>query len=67
MQKALRALLTSYIVNGMRDQMTAQRLLELLTTNSETPYFLWHNGTRAELQAFLERMQQPQAEVARFL
>jgi len=61
-QNALRALLTPYVVACMRDEMAADAILTLLTTNSETPYLLWHNGTRQELKTFLDEMQSPQAE-----
>lgn len=31
------------------------QLLKLLTSNSETPYLVWNNTTRAELNDFLEQ------------
>lgn len=32
--------------------------MKLLNSNSENPYLLWDNGTRAELQDFLETQKQ---------
>jgi hypothetical protein len=32
--------------------------LKLLNSNSENPYLIWNNGTRAELLEFLEAQQE---------
>lgn len=48
----LNCLLTPYLANQLAlDQPKV--LLKILTSNSETPYLLWDNGTRAELRKFL--------------
>lgn len=33
-------------------------MLKLLNSNSENPYLIWNNGTRAELLEFLESQQE---------
>lgn len=56
-------MLTPHIVRCMRDGCTNEEVLTLLNSNSETPQFIWHNGTRQELLKFIEEQQQPGAEV----
>lgn len=34
------------------------QVLKLLNSNSENPYLIWNNGTRAELLEFLESQQE---------
>lgn len=34
------------------------QVLKLLNSNSENPYLIWNNGTRAELLEFLEAQQE---------
>lgn len=34
------------------------QVLKLLNSNSENPYLIWNNGTRAELLEFLEIQQE---------
>ena len=34
------------------------QVLKLLNSNSENPYLIWNNGTRAELLEFLEEQQE---------
>ncbi|XP_059089728.1 dnaJ homolog subfamily C member 13-like [Tigriopus californicus] len=52
-EDSLRAMLTPYIVSKMALRET-EEVLKLLNSNSETPYLVWDNGTRAELTDFLE-------------
>lgn len=39
-------------------------MLKTLNCNSETPYLIWNNGTRAELLEFLETRRQTRDVVA---
>lgn len=34
------------------------KVLKVLNSNSENPYLIWNNGTRAELLEFLEHQQE---------
>eukprot|EP00095_Tigriopus_kingsejongensis_P000308 maker-scaffold292_size219010-snap-gene-0.20 protein:Tk00308 transcript:maker-scaffold292_size219010-snap-gene-0.20-mRNA-1 annotation:"dnaj homolog subfamily c member 13 isoform x1" len=52
-EESLRAMLTPFIVTKMARNET-EEVLKLLNSNSETPYLVWDNGTRAELTEFLE-------------
>lgn len=52
-EDSLRAMLTPFIVSKMALRET-EEVLKLLNSNSETPYLVWDNGTRAELTDFLE-------------
>jgi DnaJ family protein C protein 13 len=36
----------------------AAQVLKLLNSNSETPYLMWDNGTRAEVMDYLEQQQE---------
>ncbi|XP_054277797.1 dnaJ homolog subfamily C member 13-like isoform X1 [Macrosteles quadrilineatus] len=46
-------LLTPYLA-GLFAEDQPEKVLKLLTSNSENPYLMWDNTTRAELQDFLE-------------
>ena len=52
-EESLRAMLTPYIVSRMKANDVLE-VLKLLNSNSENPYLVWDNGTRAELTDFLE-------------
>jgi len=43
------------------------QVLKLLNSNSENPYLIWNNGTRAELMEFLEEQQQSNIRTVRIL
>ncbi|CAJ0944421.1 unnamed protein product, partial [Mesorhabditis belari] len=53
-QRSVRALLTPYasrcMKNGKNDEV-----LKTLNSNTENPYLVWDNGTRAELLEFVEK------------
>ncbi|KAL1130026.1 hypothetical protein AAG570_012969 [Ranatra chinensis] len=49
-------LLTPYLAKQFANEQPHQ-LLKMLTCNSENPYLLWNNSTRAELLEFLEKQQ----------
>uniref|UniRef100_A0AC35U0N7 J domain-containing protein n=1 Tax=Rhabditophanes sp. KR3021 TaxID=114890 RepID=A0AC35U0N7_9BILA len=50
---SLKAMLTPYICRLMR-QGDNTKVLKTLTTNTEDPYLIWDNATRAELLDFVE-------------
>ncbi|XP_046397209.1 dnaJ homolog subfamily C member 13 [Ischnura elegans] len=50
---ALSALLTPYLARQLAKDKP-QELLKILTSNTENPYLIWNNGTRAELGEHLE-------------
>ncbi|XP_016298741.1 dnaJ homolog subfamily C member 13 [Sinocyclocheilus anshuiensis] len=56
-RKSLAAMLTPYISRRL-GRSTPAEVLKLLNSNSETPYLIWNNGTRAELMEFLEEQQE---------
>uniref|UniRef100_A0AAY5KSU7 J domain-containing protein n=1 Tax=Esox lucius TaxID=8010 RepID=A0AAY5KSU7_ESOLU len=56
-RKSLAAMLTPYISRKLGSGMPAE-VLKLLNSNSENPYLIWNNGTRAELLEFLEAQQE---------
>ncbi|KAJ3611304.1 hypothetical protein NHX12_021320 [Muraenolepis orangiensis] len=56
-RKSLAAMLTPYLA-GKLGTGTPAEVLKLLNSNSENPYLIWNNGTRAELLEFLEGQQQ---------
>ncbi|XP_016430082.1 dnaJ homolog subfamily C member 13-like [Sinocyclocheilus rhinocerous] len=56
-RKSLGAMLTPYISRRLSRSSPAE-VLKLLNSNSETPYLIWNNGTRAELMEFLEEQQE---------
>ncbi|XP_019866686.2 dnaJ homolog subfamily C member 13 [Aethina tumida] len=49
----LDSLLTPYLANQLGNEKP-ENILKTLNSNSETPYLVWDNGTRAELMDFLE-------------
>ncbi|XP_024081075.1 dnaJ homolog subfamily C member 13 isoform X2 [Cimex lectularius] len=53
----LSMLLTPYLANMIMDDQPEQ-VLKILTSNCETPYLIWNNSTRAELNEFLEQRKQ---------
>uniref|UniRef100_A0A4W4F3V2 J domain-containing protein n=1 Tax=Electrophorus electricus TaxID=8005 RepID=A0A4W4F3V2_ELEEL len=56
-RKSLAAMLTPYIARKLGTSSPAE-VLKLLNSNSENPYLIWNNGTRAELLEFLEAQQE---------
>ena len=52
-QEGLSAMLTPYLSKQLQNN-TPHETLKLLNSNSENPYLVWNNGTRAELTQFLE-------------
>uniref|UniRef100_A0A8B9HJM2 J domain-containing protein n=1 Tax=Astyanax mexicanus TaxID=7994 RepID=A0A8B9HJM2_ASTMX len=54
-RKSLAAMLTPYVARKLG---TSTPVLKLLNSNSENPYLIWNNGTRAELLEFLEAQQE---------
>eukprot|EP00064_Thunnus_orientalis_P007154 superscaffoldBa00000780_g7173 len=56
-RKSLAAMLTPYISRKLGAGSPAE-VLKLLNSNSENPYLIWNNGTRAELLEFLEGQQE---------
>uniref|UniRef100_A0A8C8CS59 J domain-containing protein n=1 Tax=Oncorhynchus tshawytscha TaxID=74940 RepID=A0A8C8CS59_ONCTS len=54
-RKSLAAMLTPYISRRLG---SGAPVLKLLNSNSENPYLIWNNGTRAELLEFLEAQQE---------
>ncbi|KHJ91671.1 hypothetical protein OESDEN_08459, partial [Oesophagostomum dentatum] len=53
-QNSLRALLTPYVCRCMRTENN-DSVLKTLNSNTENPYLIWDNGTRAEVLEFVER------------
>ncbi|VDK80552.1 unnamed protein product [Anisakis simplex] len=53
-QNSLRAMLTPFICRQMRENKNNDLVLKLLNSNSEDPYLIWDNATRAELLEFVE-------------
>ncbi|ELU18389.1 hypothetical protein CAPTEDRAFT_227625 [Capitella teleta] len=56
-KKSLSVLLTPYMARKLSENKIPE-LLKLLNSNSENPYLMWDNGTRAELLEFLHDQQQ---------
>ncbi|XP_048827820.1 dnaJ homolog subfamily C member 13 isoform X4 [Brienomyrus brachyistius] len=56
-RKSLAAMLSPYISRKLSSGTPAE-ILKLLNSNSENPYLIWNNGTRAELVEFLESQQE---------
>uniref|UniRef100_A0A3B4AJX5 Uncharacterized protein n=1 Tax=Periophthalmus magnuspinnatus TaxID=409849 RepID=A0A3B4AJX5_9GOBI len=56
-RKSLAAMLTPYISRKLGTGTPAE-VLKLLNSNSENPYLIWNNCTRAELLEFLESQQE---------
>ncbi|XP_061777667.1 dnaJ homolog subfamily C member 13-like isoform X1 [Nerophis ophidion] len=56
-RKSLASMLTPYISRKLGVGTSAE-VLKLLNSNTESPYLIWNNGTRAELLEFLESQQE---------
>jgi len=56
-QAACGSLLTTHLATQLRN-IDSKPLLKELNSNSETPYLIWDNATRAELIDYLERQQE---------
>jgi DnaJ family protein C protein 13 len=56
-QGAVSAMITPFLADQLAHKDT-KRVLKELNSNSETPYLIWDNGTRAELTDFLEKQQE---------
>ncbi|XP_069765063.1 dnaJ homolog subfamily C member 13 isoform X1 [Narcine bancroftii] len=56
-RKCLAALLSPYVSRRLSKDGPSE-ILKLLNSNTESPYLIWSNGTRAELLEFLERQQE---------
>ncbi|XP_045611089.2 dnaJ homolog subfamily C member 13 isoform X2 [Procambarus clarkii] len=56
-QAVLQKLLTPYIVS-LIPTCSSEEVLKILTSNVETPYLIWDNGTRTQLIDFLATNQQ---------
>ncbi|XP_059475793.1 dnaJ homolog subfamily C member 13 [Neocloeon triangulifer] len=52
-QKALDRLLTPFIAHQLNSD-TPDEILKILNSNIENPYLIWDNGTRAQLNDFVE-------------
>ncbi|XP_054717127.1 dnaJ homolog subfamily C member 13-like [Uloborus diversus] len=50
---SLTAMLTTYLVRQLGEGDVSE-VLKILNSNTENPYLLWNNATRAELNEFLE-------------
>lgn len=55
-RKSLSSLLTPYIAKQLSND-SPKEILKLLNSNTENPYLIWDNATRAELNEFLETEQ----------
>ncbi|XP_032807043.2 dnaJ homolog subfamily C member 13 isoform X1 [Petromyzon marinus] len=55
-KRCLMAMLTPYVARKLGQGPSAE-VLKLLNSNSENPYLIWNNGTRAELLEFLQSEQ----------
>ncbi|KAI4878723.1 hypothetical protein NFI96_021841, partial [Prochilodus magdalenae] len=53
-----RAAPVNRFINGSLNSAALIKVLKLLNSNSENPYLIWNNGTRAELIEFLEAQQE---------
>ncbi|VEN42457.1 unnamed protein product [Callosobruchus maculatus] len=58
----LESLLTSYLANQLGHEKP-EEILKILNSNSETPYLIWDNSTRAELMDFLENQSSSRNEI----
>ncbi|XP_069504815.1 dnaJ homolog subfamily C member 13 isoform X2 [Ambystoma mexicanum] len=56
-RKSLAGLLTPYVSRNLAVSCPAE-VLKILNSNTENPYLIWNNGTRAELLEFLESEQE---------
>jgi len=55
-KKSLIAMLTLYVTRKFNKEKPHE-ILKLLNSNTENPYLVWDNSTRAELKEFLENQQ----------
>eukprot|EP00794_Sanderia_malayensis_P017835 gene17835-19618_t len=55
-KKSLAAMLTFYVSRKLSKE-SPDEILKLLNSNTENPYLIWDNSTRAELNEFLESEQ----------
>ncbi|XP_064598102.1 dnaJ homolog subfamily C member 13-like isoform X2 [Liolophura sinensis] len=51
-KKSLSAMLTPYLARKLANEQS-QELLKILNSNTEDPYLIWDNATRAQLMEFL--------------
>ncbi|XP_053811379.1 dnaJ homolog subfamily C member 13 isoform X1 [Vidua macroura] len=56
-RKSLAGMLTPYIARKLA-VVSPTETLKMLNSNTENPYLIWNNGTRAELLEFLESQQE---------
>lgn len=56
-RKSLAGMLTPYIARKLA-VISATEILKMLNSNTESPYLIWNNSTRAELLEFLESQQE---------
>ncbi|KAH0503542.1 DnaJ-like protein subfamily C member 13 [Microtus ochrogaster] len=56
-RKSLAGMLTPYIARKLA-VASATEILKMLNSNTENPYLMWNNSTRAELLEFLESQQE---------
>uniref|UniRef100_A0A6I8R119 DnaJ heat shock protein family (Hsp40) member C13 n=1 Tax=Xenopus tropicalis TaxID=8364 RepID=A0A6I8R119_XENTR len=57
LRKSLAGMLTPYIARKLTVSSPTE-ILKMLNSNTESPYLLWNNGTRAELLEYLESQQE---------
>lgn len=62
---ALRGLMTPFLANMLADEDPVP-LLKLFNANTENPYLLWENATRAELTDFVEAQQEQLIKTVRY-
>lgn len=60
-QKALCSMLTPFIARKLGKE-EPHEVLKLLNSNTENPYLIWDNGTRAELIEYLEANQKEKSD-----
>ncbi|KFO32708.1 DnaJ like protein subfamily C member 13, partial [Fukomys damarensis] len=56
-RKSLAGMLTPYVARKLA-VVSATEILKMLNSNTENPYLIWNNSTRAELLEFLESQQE---------
>ncbi|KAF3827137.1 hypothetical protein GH733_002623 [Mirounga leonina] len=56
-RKSLAGMLTPYVARKLA-VVSATEILKMLNSNTESPYLIWNNSTRAELLEFLESQQE---------
>ena len=62
--KSLCAMLTPYLTRKLSDDCPPE-LLKILNSNTENPYLIWDNATRAELLEFLTDQQEKKIKTVR--